>query len=127
MTVGLGGAGQPFEDDLGSPDEELYQLTLFVSGASALSARAIASVKQVCDAHLDGRFRLAVVDVYEDPAAALDTRVLATPTLVRHRPLPERKVVGNLSDPERVLLVLELPATDGVPPTDPRSPSPARW
>ena len=85
-----------------------YELTLFVSGASEHSARAIADARQLCDEHLRGRCRLSVVDVHEDPAALAETRVLATPTLVRSRPLPARTLVGALSDTAKVLRFLDL-------------------
>jgi circadian clock protein KaiB len=85
-----------------------YALTLFVSGASDLSARAIRDARRLCDLHLAGRHQLSVVDLHEDPTAGLQSRVLATPTLVRNRPLPERKLVGDLSDTSKVLLALEL-------------------
>jgi circadian clock protein KaiB len=86
-----------------------YDLTLFVSGASALSAHAIADARQVCDLHLNGRYHLAVVDVHADPTALVGRSVVAVPTLVRNRPRPERKVVGDLSDAARVLLALDIP------------------
>jgi circadian clock protein KaiB len=86
-----------------------YELTLFVSGASDLSARAIGNARQLCDIHLAGRYSLSVVDVHENPAALRTNGALATPTLVRNRPLPVRKVVGDLSHTDKVLLALELP------------------
>jgi circadian clock protein KaiB len=89
-------------------DDVRYELTLYVSGASDLSARAIIDAKQLCDAHLDGRFQLTVVDVHEDPTTDLASRVVATPTLIKVRPLPVRKLVGDLSDASKVLLALEL-------------------
>lgn len=84
------------------------ELTLYVSGASALSARAIANVSALCDGHLEGRFRVSIVDVHEDPAAAVSGQVVAAPTLVKNRPLPERRVVGDLSDTSKVLRALAL-------------------
>jgi circadian clock protein KaiB len=85
-----------------------YDLTLFVNGASDLSAHAITNAHTLCDAHLGGRYDLAVVDVHEDPMAALRSQVLAAPTLVKNQPLPVRRVVGDLSDPTKVRLALEL-------------------
>ena len=84
------------------------ELTLFVSGASDLSARAIADSRKLCDVHLQGRFRLSVVDVHGDPDATLSSGVHATPTLVRPSPLPMRRFVGDLSDADAVLLRLGL-------------------
>lgn len=101
-----------FEEALAEAVGSTYELTLFVSGASGLSARAIANAKQLCEVHLTGRYELAVVDLREDPGAVLHGRVLAAPTLVRSRPLPVRLLVGDLSNTTKVLKVLELPATD---------------
>lgn len=92
-----------------APAEPSYDLTLFVSGASDLSARAIANARELCESHLAGRYHLSVVDVHEEPAIVLGSRVLAVPTLVRNRPLPVRKLVGDLSDARKVLTALELP------------------
>jgi circadian clock protein KaiB len=92
-----------------------HELTLFVCGASDLSARAIADTRALCDAHLAGDYELAVVDIYEHSADAISNQVLAAPTLVRNRPLPVRKLVGDLSDTLKALLALELPATGTTP------------
>jgi circadian clock protein KaiB len=87
----------------------VYELTLFVSGASEHSTRAIADARQLCDAHLPGAYRLAIVDLQTDPAAAVRSRVFAAPTLVKNLPLPVRKLVGDLSNTAKVLLALDLP------------------
>ncbi|MEY2568013.1 MAG: circadian clock protein KaiB [Actinomycetota bacterium] len=93
-----------------------YELTLFVNGASDLSARAIANVTQLCDDRLHGRYTLAVVDVRDDPDAVMQHRLLAAPTLVKHRPLPVQRFVGDLSRPDKVLLDLGvLPEHDDRP------------
>ena len=104
-----------FEDALAGADETFYELTLFVSGASDLSARAIANARQLCDVHLAGRYHLSVVDVHEDPTALISSRVLATPTLVKNRPLPVRRVVGDLSHTDKVLRALDLPVATDAP------------
>jgi circadian clock protein KaiB len=90
-------------------DDTRYELTLFVNGASDLSSRAVTEATRLCDAHLNGRYQLSVVDLHDDPTAASSSRVLAAPTLVKNRPLPVRKLVGDLSDTRKVLLALELP------------------
>jgi circadian clock protein KaiB len=92
-----------------------YELTLFVSGASDLSARAIADARALLDLSLGRRYRLAVVDVHQDGGAALNSQVVAVPTLVKHRPLPVRKLLGDLSDSRRVLLALGLPVAEDAP------------
>jgi circadian clock protein KaiB len=83
-----------------------YAFTLFVSGASDASARAIESVRDICDTELPGCHDLSVVDLHQQPALAAHHRVLATPTLVRDWPLPSRIVVGDMSDPKRILAAL---------------------
>jgi circadian clock protein KaiB len=94
-----------------------YELTLFVSGASELSARAITNATRLCDVHLHGRHRLSVLDVHDDANGTLHRRVFALPTLVRDRPLPVRRITGDLSDTDKVLRALDLPL-DRVPSTD---------
>jgi circadian clock protein KaiB len=90
-------------------DETFYDLTLFVSGASNLAARAIKNTRALCDLYMRGRYRLSVVDIHDDPRALLGSGVLATPTLVKNRPEPVRRVVGDVSHTERVLRLLGLP------------------
>jgi circadian clock protein KaiB len=86
----------------------LYELTLFVSGASELSARAITDARRLCDDHLGGRFELVVVDVHEHPEAARTSRVVAVPTLIKSRPAPARRRAGDLSPTADVLLALGI-------------------
>jgi circadian clock protein KaiB len=114
MTVS-GDVTPPAEDTLGDADVIRYELTLFVGGASEISARAIANARQLCDVHLDGRFRLNVVDVHESPPAVLDGRVLVAPTLVKDWPLPERRVIGDISLIDQVMLALDLPLATHAP------------
>jgi circadian clock protein KaiB len=104
-----------FENALAALDETPYELTLFVNGASDLSARAITNATELCELHLAGRYHLSVVDVHEDPAAVLHSRVVAAPTLVKNLPLPVRKLVGDLSHTQRVLVALDLPAAGHTP------------
>lgn len=112
MTTPSDATRKRFEEALERRDETWYDLTLIVSGASALSARAIANARRLCDTHLQGRYRLSVVDLYEQPGSAANENVLAAPTLIRNQPLPVRKVVGDLSHTNRVLHGLGLPVTD---------------
>jgi circadian clock protein KaiB len=108
-----------FERALARGSDTGYELILFVSGASELSARAIESARRLCDAHLAPHYRLTVVDVHDDLAAVIDHRVIATPTLVRTRPPPVRRVVGDLTQSERVLRALDLPRPTATTSTDP--------
>ena len=90
--------------------EVQYELTLFVSGASTLAARAIANARRLCELHCKGRYRLLVVDIHEDPSSLMTSNLLATPTLIKTSPAPERRVVGDLSRGARVVEALDLPA-----------------
>lgn len=95
-------------------DEVYYELTLFVSGASALAARAIANARRLCELHCNGHYRLTVVDIHEDPSSLMTSNLLATPTLVKTVPAPERRVVGDLSRRDKVVEALDLPAVPEV-------------
>jgi circadian clock protein KaiB len=99
---------QPSGEVLAKASKERYTLRLYVSGATPCSTRAIENVKALCEEHLAGRYDLEVVDIYQQPGLAEDDRILAAPTLVRRLPLPLRRLVGDLSDPERVLGRLNL-------------------
>lgn len=83
-------------------DRERYSFRLYVTGASPGSSRAISLIKAFCEQFLKGRYLLEVVDVYQQPALANEERIFATPTLVRMSPLPLRRIVGNLADPQRL-------------------------
>jgi circadian clock protein KaiB len=104
-----------FDEQLAGLEDGRYELTLFVSGASELSVRAIANARQLFDLHLPGRYTLSVIDVHEDPAALIENRILAAPTLVRSLPLPMRRLVGDLSQTERVLHALGIPLAHTTP------------
>jgi circadian clock protein KaiB len=95
---------------------EQYELTLFVSGASASSARAISNIREICDAHLGGRHQLNIVDLHQEPTLAGPHNVLATPTLIKDHPLPLRMLVGDMSDHVKILLALDVQASS--PPRD---------
>jgi circadian clock protein KaiB len=89
--------------------EERYALRLYVTGATPSSSRAVAQLKAFCEKFLKGRYRLEVVDVYQQPELADEERILATPTLVKMSPLPLRRIVGSLADPGRLCLRLGVP------------------
>jgi circadian clock protein KaiB len=100
-----------FEEALAARGDEHFELTLIVSGASDLSARAIANANQLCEENMHGRYHLSVVDLHEAPASGISGQVMAAPTLVKTQPLPMRKFVGDLSRTEHVLDALGLPAS----------------
>jgi circadian clock protein KaiB len=97
------------ESDAGGAAAPLYLLTLFVTGHSVRSQNAVATLRRLCEG-LGKRCELTIVDVLERPQLAEDERVLATPTVIRQRPLPLRRVIGDLSDQEMVVSWLDLPA-----------------
>ncbi|MEA2479024.1 MAG: circadian clock protein KaiB [Thermoleophilaceae bacterium] len=89
-------------------DTEIWYLRLYVAGQSPKSLRAFANLKSLCDEHLDGRYEIEVIDLVENPALAQSDDILAIPTLVRRLPAPLRKIIGDLSNTERVLVGLRL-------------------
>lgn len=105
-----------FEARLAASQKEEYVLTLFVTGASEMSGRAIANVRNLCEAHLRGRYTLEVVDVHRDPSLMSVHDVVAAPTLIKERPLPKRMLVGDLSETTRVLAALDI-EVPAAPPT----------
>lgn len=90
-----------------------YILRLYVTGKTPNSVRAVAKVHEVCEEFLAGRYQLQVVDIYQQPALADSDHILVAPTLVRRSPGPLRRLIGNLSDRERILAGLELQPVAG--------------
>ena len=87
---------------------EYWDLRLYVTGRSPKCVRAIGNLRRVCEEHLAGRYHIEVVDLLEDPRLAADDQILAVPTVVRKLPEPIRKIVGDLSDTDRLLVGLQL-------------------
>lgn len=87
---------------------ERYKLRLFITGSTPRSTRAIQNMRQICDDNLKGRYDLEVIDVYDDPDATKELQIIATPTLVKILPEPLRRIIGDLSDKERVLAGLNI-------------------
>jgi circadian clock protein KaiB len=85
-----------------------YVLRLYVSGATSRSRRAILNINAICQQDLRGRFDLEVIDIHQNPVLAKDEQIIAAPTLVRRLPLPLRRIIGDFSNRERVLLGLDL-------------------
>lgn len=93
-------------DGHGAPDH--WELRLYVAGVTPNSLTAFENLKRLCEQHLAGRYRIEVVDLLEQPQLAKGDQILAIPTLVRRLPPPLRKIIGDLSDTERVLVGLDL-------------------
>ncbi|UOM34760.1 circadian clock protein KaiB [Acuticoccus sp. I52.16.1] len=89
-----------------------YRLRLYITGRTPYSQRAIANLHEICDRELKGRCDVEIIDVLEDPSAAEEDRILATPTLVRKLPEPVRKIIGDLSDREKVYIGLDVSPID---------------
>ena len=91
-----------------SLEGETYQLRLYVAGQTPKSVLAFRNLRQICEAHLPGRYQLEIIDLLENPQLARGDQILAIPTLVRRLPEPITKIIGDLSNTERVLVGLDL-------------------
>jgi circadian clock protein KaiB len=85
-----------------------YVLRLFVSGFTPRSQRAIGNLQHICERYLAGRYRIEVIDLYKSPGLAHDEQIIATPTLLRLLPMPRRRIIGDLSQLEKVLYALDI-------------------
>lgn len=87
---------------------ERYELRLYVAGQTPRSVAAFSNLRRICEEHLHGRYSIEVIDLLENPQLARGDQILAIPTLVRKLPEPVRKIIGDLSNEERVLVGLDL-------------------
>lgn len=97
----------PSAEDRGAPSER-WDLRLYVAGQTPRSLAALANLKRFCQEYLEGRYSIQVVDLLENPQLARGDQILAIPTLVRKLPSPMRKIIGDLSNTERVLMGLDV-------------------
>jgi circadian clock protein KaiB len=88
--------------------EPTWGLRLYVAGQTPKSLQAFANLKRICEEHLGGKYKIEVVDLMKNPELAKGDQIIALPTLVRKLPQPVRKIIGNLSNTERVLVGLDL-------------------
>jgi circadian clock protein KaiB len=97
-----------------SPPEldQSYVLSLYVTGSTPRSSRSIHNIRRLCEDRLEGRYKLRVIDIYQQPELARKEQIIASPTLIRSFPLPLRKLVGDLSNEESVLAGLDLATED---------------
>lgn len=95
-------------NDSADPNRTRYVFVLFVAGASPHSLRAINNLQEICDAHFAGDYQIEVIDVYKDPEAAKSSQIIALPLLIRKHPQPERRLIGDLSDTEKVVKILSI-------------------
>ncbi|HSC20262.1 MAG TPA: circadian clock KaiB family protein [Solirubrobacterales bacterium] len=93
--------------------EEIWDLRLYVAGQTPKSVTALQNLKRLCESHLAGRYRIEIVDLLKNPQLAKHDQILAIPTLVRKLPEPMRKIIGDLSQTERVLVGLQVRVSGG--------------
>jgi circadian clock protein KaiB len=104
QTAGAAQWEHPVEGAAG----ERYILRLYVAGMTSRSARAVENVRAFCEKHLEGRYDLQIVDVYQQPALARSEQLVAAPTLIKKLPLPLRRLIGDMSNEDRILVGLDL-------------------
>ena len=93
-----------------SPGTKAYVLRLYIAGQTPKSIAALANLKEICETHLQGRYEIEIIDLIENPQLAQGDQILALPTLVRRLPQPIKRIIGDLSNTERVLVGLDLRA-----------------
>jgi circadian clock protein KaiB len=89
-------------------NDEMWNLRLYVAGQTPKSIEAFANLKEICETHLKGKYRIEVTDLVENPELAKNDQILAIPTLVRKLPEPMKKIIGTLANEEKVLVGLEI-------------------
>jgi circadian clock protein KaiB len=90
------------------PGKDKYMLRLYITGSTIRSALALTNLKKICEEYLEGRYELEVMDLYQHPALAKDEQIIAAPTLIKKSPLPFRRIIGDMSNKEKVLTGLDL-------------------
>jgi circadian clock protein KaiB len=101
-------ANESMQQKIAPEGTEFWELRLYVAGQTPKSVAALANLNRFCEEHLAGRYNIEVVDLVEDPKRARGDQILAIPTLVRRLPEPIRKIIGDLSNTERVLVGLDV-------------------
>lgn len=101
-------ATQRFERIIAAQGDQQYVLKLYVTGHTPRSIQAITSIRAICEQYLHGKYQLQVIDIYQQPQLAEGEQIIAAPTLIKQLPLPLRKLVGDMSNEEKVLLGLDL-------------------
>ncbi len=99
---------EEFEQAIQETGNEKYVLRLYVTGLTPRSTKAIQNIKKICEENLKGRYELEVVDIYQQPEFAKKEQIIAAPTLIKKLPLPLRRIIGDMSNKERVLVGLDL-------------------
>jgi circadian clock protein KaiB len=101
-------ATEEFNMTIADNSEEKYMLSLYVTGSTSRSVLAISNLKKICEEYLEGKYELEVIDLYKNPLVAREEQIIAAPTLIKKLPLPFRRIIGDMSNEEKVLLGLDL-------------------
>jgi circadian clock protein KaiB len=99
---------EDFDQWLAPADDKKYVLRLYITGMTPNSKRAVENIKSICEEHLKGRYELAIIDIFQQPTLAEGEQIIAAPTLIKQLPYPLRRLIGDMSDTEKVLLGLDL-------------------
>jgi len=102
------GSTEEFDLTISESRKDKYILRLYITGATNRSVLAITNLKKICEEYLEGRYELEVIDLYKKPSLAKDEQIIAAPTLIKKLPLPFRRIIGDMSNKEKVLLGLDL-------------------
>ena len=101
-------ATKEFDLTVADKGPDKYILRLFITGATSRSVQALSNLKKICEEYLEGKYELEVVDLYQNPSLAKEEQIIAAPTLIKKLPLPFRRIIGDMSDMEKVLKGLDL-------------------
>ncbi len=96
------------ENAANESSDQIYVLRLYITGTTPKSLNAISSIKKICEEYLQGRYNLEVIDIYQQPSLAAGEQIIAVPTLIKQLPNPLRKLIGDMSNTEHILLGLDL-------------------
>ena len=102
-----------FEQAANASPADRYVLRLYVTGLTSRSARAVKNLQAICDEYLAGRYDLEVIDIYQQPVLTRGEQIIAAPTLIKKLPLPMRRIIGDMSNRDSVLLGLDLVLAPG--------------
>jgi len=106
-------AAEKFDMKISALDKDRYILRLYITGTTRRSILAITNLKTICEEYLEGRYELEVIDLYQKPSLAKGDQIIAAPTLIKKLPLPFRRIIGDMSNIEKVLLGLDLREVKG--------------
>lgn len=102
-----------FEKLAAETQNEFYVLRLYIAGNTPKSSQAVFNIREICEKHLKDRYKLEVIDIYQQTALAKGEQIIAVPTLIKSLPLPLKKIIGDLSKTEQVIFGLDLRKSDG--------------